>query len=179
MMNAVKKYFLREYNKIVVKKYRNNVRETLNYSDAKNIGVLFFTRNEDMHVSINQLFNKINKDNKNFRALTFHDDVRRNLYHFDYTFFKIDEVSLFGKIKSEHVEHFINIEFDYLFCITLEEDIDTFDQILVRSKAKCRVGNFREDKSHLYECMIRLKSGEEIDKLIHQMLKYTQAICHN
>lgn len=179
-MNTVKQYFLEQHNKnIKEKKIQGSAKQTPNYDDAEHIGILFFTRNEKMHSFINRFQQKIDADKKQLTALTFDDDVRQNRYLFEYSFFKMKELDLFGKIKSEFVEKFVNTEFDYLFCVTVENDIDIFDQILAHSKAKCRVGNYREDKSHLYELMIRLQPEDDIDKLIDAMLKRTQAIRFN
>ncbi len=180
MMNAVKQYFLEKHNQTIKEKnLQGSAKKTLNYNDAEHIGILFFTRNENMHRFINRFHEKIKADKKNFTALTLDDDVRQNRYLFEYSFFKMKEVGFFGKIKSEYVEQFVHQEFDYLFCVTIEHDIDAFDQILARSKAKCRVGNYREDKSHLYELMIRLNPNDDIDKLIEAMFSRTQAIRFN
>lgn len=185
-MNAVKQYFLEQQNQKTRKESETRrigeeYRRTPNYKDAEHIGILFFTRNDQMHKFINQFYEKIKADKKEFTALTFDDDARQNPYIFKYSFFKKSDIGLLGKIKpkAKEVEQFINTEFDYLYCITVEEDIDMFDQILAQSKAKCRVGNYREDKYHLYEMMIRLSSDSDIDKLIHEMLKRTQAIRYN
>ncbi len=178
-MNAVKKYFLERHNQSPKVRDLEGERHTLNYEDTEQIGVLFLTRNEKMFRFINRFYEKIKADGKSFDALTFDYDIRQSPYIFPYSFFKVQDISLFGKIKSSVVEEFINKEFDYLYCVTVEPDIDMFDQILARSKAKCRVGNYREDKSDLYEMMIRLNGDEDIDKLIAQMLKRTQAIRYN
>lgn len=177
-MNSIKKFFLTLRNKHFLKDTRNR-RSTLNYSEVKSVGLIFYTQNEQMHLHINTFVNKMRKENKEVEALTFFERNHDNPYNFRYAFFTEKNIGWSGRIKSQEVENFIQKEFDYLYCIAVEEDLRFFEPILARSKAKCRIGNYQVQHESFFELMVSLQSSQDIDILITQMLHYTQAICHN
>ncbi|TAD97067.1 MAG: hypothetical protein EAZ97_13050 [Bacteroidetes bacterium] len=177
-MNGIKKYLLNFRNKHFLKRI-DLLRKTLNYQDVKSVGVIFLTHDEQMHEHLNNFVKKMKDDKKNVTAITYFDRLHDNPYLFRYDFFTEKDISLFGEVKCRETEQFINTEFDYLYCISTEAEIDVFEPILAKCKAKCRIGNYRESKETLFELMIHIKQEQNIDILIQEMLRYTQAIRFN
>lgn len=177
IMNSIKKFFFDWRSTQLLRKFRAP-RQTLNYKEAKSVGILFITHNDNMHQAVNHFIKMLKQEGKKYTALTFFDRQSDNPYTFKYDFFTEKDIDFFGNIKSEPVTEFINTDFDYLYCLCTEPT-DVFDPILASCKAKCRVGFFRENKVGLFEMMIQLKPEESVDKLIDQMVHYTKAIEHN
>jgi hypothetical protein len=47
---------------------------------------------------------------------------------------------------------------------------------LLRSKAKCRIGMYLEEKPDCFELMIKPKPEDTLESLIDQLLKYLKAL---
>lgn len=175
-MQQLKEKLLRFRTKRAIKKAA--ARRTLNYKDAKSIGILFKVTEEDKHDYINTFVHTLTKEGKTVEALTYFTRDHDNPYNFKYSFFTDKDVTVLGEIKSESVKNFIQRDFDYLYCFT-REDIPVFDHILSKSRAKCRVGTYGEEKTHLYEFMINVNEQTKLDQIIRELHHYTKAITHN
>lgn len=175
-MQQIKDKLLKFRTKRAIKKATK--RQTLNYKDAKTIGILFKVAEEDKHDYINTFVHTLKKEGKSVEALTYFNRDHDNPYNFKYSFFTDKDVSVLGEIKSESVKSFMQKDFDYLYCIT-REDITVFDHILSKSQAKCRVGRYEDGKTHLYEMMLNFKDDTKLDEIIQEIHHYTKAITHN
>ncbi|MFT5914258.1 MAG: hypothetical protein ACI81T_000745 [Bacteroidia bacterium] len=174
-MDSIKQKLL----KFRTKRSKNSTKHrTLNYADAKYVGVLFKITDEDKHDYINNFVHSLEKDGKRVEALTFFDRDHNNPYDFKYEFFTQKDISLLGEIKSESVHEFAKKEFDYLFCIS-RESMDVFDYILTNSRAKCRLGKHEEGKEKRYEIMLQHKEFDSIDKLIAHLMGFVKKIVNN
>ena len=156
----------------------NFPRKTVNYSEAKRVGLLFKVSDEDRHDEVNYFVHKLEKEGKQVEALTYFTRDHDNPYDFKYGFFTDKDISVLGEIKSETVKHFIEKEFDFLFCISREK-ILAFDLILAKSRAKCRVGKYVEGTEHLYELMIQSKPEEGIAKFADDILDFIKHLKSN
>lgn len=151
-------------------------RHTINYKEAKKIGILFQTTKKHSSDWINKIKEGLRKEGKEVESLGFFQKVPEEITEED--FFTSKDISLLGKIASDKVEAFIKKDFDYLYCIS-EEDTAVFDSILAESRAKCRVGRYSSKKDILYEMMIHLRPEDNYTTLIAEMLRYTKAIAYN
>lgn len=176
-MQQIKDKLLKFRTKRAIKKGITS-RKTLNYADAKTVGILFKVAEEDKHDYINDFVHTLEKEGKKVEALTYFTRDHDNPYDFKYSFFTDKDITVLGEIKSESVHNFMSKDFDYLYCIT-REDITVFDHILSKSQAKCRVGRFEEGKTHLYELMFDFKNDTKLDEMIKQIHHYSKAITHN
>ncbi|WP_027000379.1 DUF6913 domain-containing protein [Eisenibacter elegans] len=173
-MGTIKDYFLQFKSKLAAE--RSNVkRYTQHYNEVKNIGILFNIRDMSKYQSLNDLVDQLKRDGKRISLMTYMDlDVMHsNPYNFQFDWFTKKHISVTGQIKSHQVDNFVEQGFDYLYCIYLEPFLP-FDNILARSKAKCRVGKYFEGQENHLELMINLEEEGSIDRLIDEMFTLTK-----
>jgi hypothetical protein len=178
-MNSIKIFFLKWKVKQALKAQKVTKRQTPNYDEASTIGILLKTEQEAM-VQATQLFiQKLLKDGKKVTVLVYiakpEHTITFNFQHYTVTEKEIDH---WGNFNSEIVETFVGQAFDYLYCISKEEEI-IFQYILAKSKAKCRVGTYKKENAAFFELMINLQSEQDIDIFTEQALHYTQSIIYN
>lgn len=171
-MSKLGDYILGIKNKFS-KETQNIKRETLNYVDTKYIGILFNIKNESHHQALNDFVHQLEKDGKKVSALAYFEREGSNPYDFKFEFFRKKDISSLGTIKSEQVDNFASMRFDYLYCINIDP-FPAFDNILLHSQAKCRIGKFFENKINYFDFMLHLKDEGQEDILIKEMLHYTK-----
>jgi hypothetical protein len=171
-MNRIKKYFLRL--RLRYGKTNNNVvRKTLNYEQAQHIGFLFFTTNRNMSTSINRFMKSLIEENKEIDALAYLTSNSENPYGFKYDICTEEQINWLGEVTNPKVKEFIKKDFDYLYCVAIEK-CEIIDYVLKYSHAKCRIGCFDGTNAENFELMLVLQAGENVDKLIEQMIQYTK-----
>lgn len=178
-MNFIKKNFLRWKIKQAMQAQKSIKRQTPNYDEASSIGILLKTDNPLMLPAIQKLINQLAKDNKKINVLVYvpANEAVIDLGFQHYTFTE-KEIDTWGNINLEVVETFMNQSFDFLYCIS-KNDEPIFQYILAKSKAKCRIGKFDEGNASFYEMMIHLKTEDDIAIFAQQALHYTQSIIYN
>jgi len=174
-MNRISDYLLDLRNKIAsrgdgVKRY------TQKYEKTNHIGILFHIKNDDMQPKLNEFVAKLRKDEKKLELLTYiGDQIHSNPYNFQYNVFTNKDISVLGSINSAEVEHFISQNFDYLFCIYLEH-FNAFDNILLKSKAKLRIGKYFEDKEDCLDLMLNIPEDKKEDELMDMLFYYIKKL---
>jgi len=154
-------------------------RHTLNYEQAREIGVLFSHSNDENPKAINYFVKLLQKDNKHVKALAYFEEKHSNPYDFRFDFFTAKEIDAKGRISSLQVDEFIQLNFDYLYCINTTE-FAAFDYIMRHSQAKCRVGKYYPNSANDFELMINIGDNTNAVDLILQMLHFTKTlIVHN
>jgi len=153
-------------------------RVTLNFKDARRIGILFLIQQEGQHQAMNRFVDVLKKEGKMMEAMTWFSQAHGSPYNFPYNFFTEKDIDATGKLKSQEVDRFIEQPFDYLYCICNQRHL-VFDYILAKSQAKCRIGKHAPDSEKFFELMVTGKDNEPEDHLMQNMLHYTQAIANN
>ncbi|TAF67673.1 MAG: hypothetical protein EAZ55_01240 [Cytophagales bacterium] len=176
-MSFISNYIFDYKNKKASKKPQK--RHTTTYQEAKNIGILFYIpeNDETQAQTLNNWVAYLREQGKVVKTLTFLDiNTQTNPYNFQFDYFTKKDISVLGNINSEKVETFIEQNFDYLFCIFLE-CLPPFENILLRSQAKCRVGKHIETKEDCLEFMIQLPTEQNnIKYLIESIDIYMEKI---
>ena len=176
-MKKISDYLLQLRNKYGHKP--SNVRRiTVNYSQAKQIGILFHIQSEQAHDMLNQFVAKLKKDGKQITALAFFEREASNPYSFSFDFFRQKDISATGTIRSETVNQFIQTPFDYLYCIQ-SMPFPPFDYILTQSHAKCRIARIFEEQDVISDLSIALPEQADESELIRKMQHYTEQITEN
>jgi hypothetical protein len=176
-MNKVQRFFLDFKNK----KFKGAdvpLRENVSYQKAKSVGILFNSENLESTDALIEFVKNLQHDDKQVKALTYINTKNKDVNHknlgFNHHVITEKDVSMLGEITSFLVDDFVKTEFDYLFCIeTVPSKI--FENILLRSKAKFRIGRFFEEPGN-FELMIKLNDNEGTDTLIRQMYYYIKTI---
>lgn len=153
-------------------KNNKNLRASVPYTQAKQIGIIFSVEDKQKHDDIKELIKNLEQDGKKVQVLEFLPRKKEN-YEFLFDFFTIQDLSFWGNINSTPAEKFSEIPFDYLFYIDRESN-PLILNLLARSKARCRVGKFAENESPYYEMMI--EQNGTIRGLIDSMYKYTKQL---
>ncbi len=178
-MNQIKKFFLTWKVKQALKAQKAIKRPTPNYDEASTIGILLKTEQDAMGLAVQHFIQQLTKDGKKVTVLAYlpkpENTVTFNFQHYVITEKDIDT---WGNLNSEITETFIGQPFDYLYCISKDDEI-IFQYILAKSKAKCRVGAYKKENATFYELMIDLPPEQDIDIFTKQALHYTQSIIYN
>jgi hypothetical protein len=177
-MNQLKNYFTSIRNRFYPKTDKA-VRYTPNYTEAREIGIIFFQKEALNNAHLIKFWQKLKNDQKHISLLIYSEKPLDLHYPFDYINLTDKDISALGEIKSASVLDFLAQSFDFLYCLQLEES-PVLEQILQRSQAKCRVGKYFEKySSPPFELMINLPQPEDEAVLAEQMLIYTQLFTKN
>ena len=133
-------------------KKNKTVRGNIPYKQATTVGILFSVEDKRKHDDIKELIHKLEHDGKKVQVMSFLPNKKEN-YEFMFDFFTTKDISFFGQITSDHAMKFSETPFDYLFCIDAEPNPMILN-LVARSKAKCRVGKYREEATPFFEFMI-------------------------
>ena len=141
------------------------------YREAKRIGMLFTMNNLDDYEVIRNFENKLKKEGKEVKVLSYLPKNVEN-FHFHYDIFSHTDFTAFGQVKALNIKEFIEQRFDYLICLDKVPNL-YIQYILAASKARFRIGAHLENKEALYELMIHLNGQDSVDNLIQQIYHYT------
>jgi len=147
-------------------------RHPMPYGAARDIGVLFNDSLVDQAPAINRFVEQLQHEGKRVRALTYFERPRSNPYTFKFDYFTKKELTPLGSIRNEKVDQFTNFSFDYLFCIN-QEPFLPFETILLKSRAKFRVGTYVPGEEKFFEVMVKSAGDAPLANCIDQMYQYT------
>jgi hypothetical protein len=174
MQKKIQSFFLNLKNKKAAAE-KSVLRKNVPYTEARQVGILFASEREEDYTVINKFVQRLAKDGKKIMALTYFERLQSNGYDFQFDYFTKEQISATGVLTSEKVDRFIEANFDYLFCISKHSFLP-FDYILLRSRAKCRIGMYIEEKPDCFELMIKPKPEDTLESLMNQLLLYIKAL---
>ncbi|MBS1951693.1 MAG: hypothetical protein OJF59_001660 [Cytophagales bacterium] len=163
--------FLEKRTRRALKKNKS-VRNSVPYKQAQQVGVLFSVEDKQKHLEIKEFVHQLEQDGKKVQVLEYLPLKAEN-YEFMFDFFTIKDLSFWGEIKSDIAQKFSDTPFDYLYYIDRESNPLAIN-LLANSKAKCRVGRYREVESDFFELMIEQNGTNK--GLMDTMLKYTKQL---
>jgi Family of unknown function (DUF6913) len=143
------------------------------FEAASSIGIIYTWEDVKKEALISDFIEKINQE-RNVDSLCFNPD-KNNILDTTRPVFSINELSILGKINSPDALNFLDKKFDYLFHLDLKLSEIT-EVLLIKSKARCRIGLHSDRLGSPYELMIGINESAGLDNLIEQMLKYVNAI---
>ncbi len=155
---------------------RNNPDNRINpsFQEAKQIGILF-TWEGDKKVEIIQHFiNELKISGKKCNVLCFYYQ-KEQIPVKTFKFFTPKDFDLFGTVKTESLQQFINTKFDFLFHLDTLKNI-YIEYILAHSAAKCRVSRLDFERKDFYDFMIKTGENEGIEHLCRHILHYTKSL---
>lgn len=144
----------------------------ISYEQAQKIGIIYTYEDEKKEEAIQHIVNLINNE-KVVYVLCYMD--KKEVASSINPTFRVDQISSWGKINSEEASHFLNSPFDFL--IHLDFDLnEIMKNMLIHTKAKCRVGFHSETGNDFYELMIGMNKSAGTSNFAEQILKYIKAI---
>jgi len=153
-------------------------RNTVNYHQINQIGVLFHIHPDVDPEPLTQFLKKLEQDHKKIKILTYFDYPYSHRFPFYFDYFLKADIKWNGDIQSAKMDHFLDTSFDFLFCIESEPQ-PVFDLILSKTKANCRVGLYNEKRTGLFELMVNNPDPKNIGETLKQILNYTKLLIYN
>lgn len=171
-----KKKFLSLNTKLFLKKNKVS-RTTTGYLRAKIIGIIFTVEGLDKHKAIKSFIKELENEGKNVEVLSYLGKGKDN-YEFLFNFISYGDINIWGKLKNKAALKFSEKKFDYLFNIDHARN-RIIENILARSKARCRIGVYVENNDAFYELMVNSKNNDNPEELIQTMHHYARKIVVN
>lgn len=153
-------------------KSNESLRSSIPYKQALSIGILFSVEDKLKHDAVKEFIRQLQLDGKKVSVLEFLPHKKDN-YEFMFDFFTVKDLSFWGKVTSPDADKFMDIPFDYLFCIDTTYN-PLILHLLARSKAHCRIGKFSQQDHPFFELMI--EQNGSVKNLIDSMYKYTKQL---
>jgi hypothetical protein len=144
-------------------------RDSISYQSANTVGILFTVEDKRKHEIVKELVRKLEVDGKKVFVMSFLPNKKDN-YEFLFDFFSTHDINFWGNIQSTPLIKFAETQFDYLLCLDTQPN-PMVQNILARSKAKCRVGKFNTNGKSYFEMMIDTPSNPK--NLIDGIYDYT------
>lgn len=152
-----------------LKKNQGN-RGSTPFKRATEIGILFSVEDREKHEAIKEFVKSLEIQQKRVQVIGFLPKKKEN-FDFLFNFFTEEDVSTWGNIKSPDAIRFSNTAFDYLYCFDVKPN-PFIQNILARSVAKCRIGQFWKDGEQYLDLMIANVASTK--SLIQEAYKYTK-----
>lgn len=151
-------------------------RVTIGYKHAMHVGVIFTIEDEKKHEEVKKFVNDLMQEEKKVEVIAFLGKGMEN-HEFKFDFFTEKDFTFSGDINGRQLITFTSKPFDYLINLDLEPNL-YIENILARSKAKCRIGHYRGPQSHqFFELMISLNGQEpSLNGLYEQIFHYTKSV---
>jgi hypothetical protein len=172
--------FISKFLEFNTKRYlrKNEVdRKTIGFRKAQKIGIIFSAEGIEKHHAIKSLIKDLKEEGKEVAVLSFLGKGKQN-HEFLFDIITVNDIGFWGSIQNENILKFAEEPFDYLFHLDTTDN-RILDNILAMSKAKCRVGLFKEGRGSYFELMINPKDPASSEELIHDIYHYTKTITVN
>lgn len=150
---------------------------TLNYREAKTIGILFTQADRNKYTAIRNLVKQFKNDDKRVEVLCFLEKGGEN-YDFRYDYITSNDVGMWGKMQSPSALKFAEVNFDYLYYLDLKNNI-YLENVLAMCKTGCRIGFYKQNNDGLLDLMIEVNGKSGYETAIDQILFYTMKLGSN
>ena len=155
----------------IIGKKNMPLRKNISFAMATTIGVLFTIEDIGKHTAVKNFVNDLKHENKEIDILAFLPKGKDN-HEFLFKFFTGKDFDILGRVKNPHVEEFINKPFDFLFCLDFAANL-FIKNVLARSKAKCRVGNYSDTNQSQLELLVKPRA-KKFEMLNTDLLHYAK-----
>lgn len=142
------------------------------YEQAERIGILYTFEGEKKEEATDNIIHLISNEKK-VDVLCYLD--KKDLSNAKHPSFRIDQLNRWGKINSSEAQGFLSNSYDFLIHLDFELN-EIMKNMLIHTKAKCRVGFHSETGSNFYELMIGMNKSAGTSNFAEQIIKYIKAI---
>jgi hypothetical protein len=178
IFEPIRKYYLQRNSHKARQQKDQGQRSPANFRKATQIGILFHLEEGEDGKPLEQFVKWLESENKKLRILTYFEYHQSTSFSFYFDHFGKEHINQWGKIASHRVEQFLEIEFDFLYCIYTKPE-PMFDAILQQCQAKCRIGPQDLERINLYEIMVLPKEENNLAALLHQMQHISEVLKNN
>ena len=151
---------------------------TYNLESAKNIGIIYVPDSQKDTEVIKQFCNKLKEKNKNITVFGFLQNKNALLYQYDekgYNYVNYKELNFWLEPKTKLTSNFIEQEFDLLINLNISKSFQ-LNYISAFSKAKLKVGSFKDDTFKSNDLLINITDKDNIKNLIEYIVHYLNII---
>ena len=152
-------------------------RITTDFIKSNKIGIIFSAEGMQKHNAVKSLIKKLKEQGKEVTVLSYLATGQQN-HEFLFDIIGPNDINFWGLNKNDDAEKFADESFDYLLDLDITSN-QVIENILAKSKAKCRVGIYKEGKGPFFELMISPKNPESSEELINDIYHYTKSITVN
>ena len=171
-----KKHFIERKTKLAIKKSTVS-RDNISYRKAQSIGIIYSWEGKRKAEIIDEFAKEMEISGKSVQILCY-SRVDLKIVPVKIDFFSDKDFDNFGKIKSEKLNNFKNLRFDFLYHLDTLPNV-YIENIMALSNARCRVSRADPTRKDLYDFMIQIRGNVGIEKLCHEILHYTKALVNN
>lgn len=171
--NKIGTYFLKQEKHRI----RKN-KQTINFEDAKTIGILYRIIDEETHYAVAEFIKSLQDKQIHVHAIGFTD--YKNVPHYcypkiTYSFLTIKNLNWHLKPIGKEVNDFVNKEFDIVIDLTTEKYLP-IQYILLHTKAKFIIGKYYDNHTHYYDMMLKVDKPTKIADFIKLIVEYLNII---
>lgn len=149
-------------------------RKSMNYREARKVGILFSMNGMDDYEAVRNFEAKLKKDGKEVVVLCYLPTGVEN-FDFHYDIFTNKDFNFWGNVQANNVQQFLQQSLDLLICLDPDPNF-YLEYLLAASKAPFRIGAHSQQREPLFELMIGQAEGREINELIQQIYHYTNEL---
>lgn len=172
-MNAIKLKLLNYLNR------RANIKNkvphiNISFRDAREFGLVFTWEDEAKYNQVRELIKTLEIHSKKIHIICYQVN-KKNRLPSGLPVFTDRDISLFGKVRSQILNEFLNKSFDFILHLDLRQNI-MIQYILSRTRAKCRIGKTSMEFREFYEMMIQPSGENDYKDFCDQVMHYTKSI---
>jgi hypothetical protein len=152
-------------------------RVTTDFIKSNKIGIIFSAEGMQKHNAVKSLIKKLKEQGKDVTVLSYLASGQQN-HEFLFDIIGPNDINFWGLNKNEDALKFADETFDYLLDLDITRNL-VIENILAKSRAKCRVGIYKEGMGSFFELMISPQNPESSEELINDIYHYTKSITVN
>jgi len=161
-------HFSRELSKVQRK------RQLFNLDNADEIGILFDASEKSGYDLVYRYIKDLQDKNKKVKALGFVNDIKIPHYchpRLSFDYLTLNDLNWYYKPNNKFVTDFLKIDFD--MCINFDKsDNMHLKYVAGLSKAKFKVGVYKESNEKYYDLMIKVKDSARLKDYINEVDHY-------
>lgn len=161
-------HFQKEFDKL------NRERGTYNLNNAKRVGIIYDASDEVGYKKASDFVRYLQNMKIVVKALGFYKGSQLPHYcipMLSYDFYSTKDINWFEKPSSSFISDFINEKYDIVIDLNKAKSLSS-TYIVGLSKGKFKVGMFDDDKTNIYDFMIKLEDKSNINEFIKQVIHY-------
>jgi len=155
-------------------------RKVSNFHEAKEVAIIYKSQGEPFYILVKQYvkFLKGEYGVRRVMALSYTDEKvlpKYQSHRLEFDYFTREQLNWYGKPKGNTVDNFVVNDYDILIDFS-EGDCLPLKYILAQSKARFKVGKYREGNEEAYDLMIHTGKKSSFENYIKQINHFLSAI---
>lgn len=153
-----------------------NIERSINalpYDQAQSFGLLYVYESNAKEEAVHNWVERLKSDQKKVHVLCMQSDAKPPLSTFPTL--TLSDMTAMGSIKNDVLVQFLERSYDYFIHLDFEVD-EVVDMIIIKTKAKCKIGFYSEQHQKKYDLMIGMNKSAGIVNFVEQITKYLKSI---